>query len=245
MIKFGVKLIWAFWIIVAIGIVIAAVIVYWWLLIPAVIMLAVAAASIYSSCKTKKKPKEKEQGISYIKSKKKFISKLTAACYEETGNFIESCPENYFSLNDFQNKSVGYELFNKNSLCASYLEMDGFPTVAFFNRVLEKDKKSYDKFSVFIKGLKKQISPEWSDADTLDAVVYLVFRNNLIKYFYNQYIEQFNCETIKDLCSKCGKGNVDGSMFTYYFIYKNNINQPIVPMYNSICSKIQTEFENI
>ena len=235
--------IWAFWIIVIIGVIISIVMAYWWITIPIIAIALIITLAFYMHKKGGSNS-VKNTCDSFLADNNEILTQLSSEYYEAVKRFIESCPKFHFTLHNATFRA-GFELFNKNDFCLYFLEKDGLPTLI-RTPILSSEKEIQSNFTFFINQLKQRISTQWTgDDEMLDAVVYLVFRNNLITYFYHQYIDMYNCETIEELCSKFGIGNVDSSLYTYYHLYTTDINAPIIPAYKSVCSLVCTTFDNI
>lgn len=114
----------------------------------------------------------------------------------------------------------------------------------------------------FVKGLKKRIAEanEWQDELTLPLLLYVIVRNNVIKYYHDKYLTEFGYESLEELCKNVPNRVFDnnsgieifseinnlsqvvstiGTVYhVYYYIYEKDINLPFVYTYQKICTDI-------
>ena len=273
-----VKLIWAFWIIVIVGIIVAVVAYYWWILIPVGIIAVVAIpASIISHKNNKKKEAEKRlffenlnrqeenrqheemlKGKKYLEDNAEKLKELIDKYYQSVYNFVENITD--VSHDVFANVDNKFpETPNDtNILIAPYWQSaslllktkfkhDGF---GFYN--YDSVRAGYDNIDklqnlteLFISGLKRRIKEqnEWADAYTFPIALYLIIRNNVIKYHHDLYVEEIGYESIEEFCRYQSDTQIEDykEYFAHYYIFKNDINLPFVETYNDLCVKIEAE----
>lgn len=100
----------------------------------------------------------------------------------------------------------------------------------------ELSKQMQELTDVFIRGLRKRIQ-ENNDYDTEDntfpVLIYYIIRNNVIKHYYDLWLENYGYDNLEDFCinNRDSIKDVDITKFTYYYIYKKDINLPFVKTY--------------
>lgn len=188
-------------------------------------------------------------------------------------NFIEKLTENYpnIFLRMFNNMETlqssilvkPYE--NASQLLKTKILNDGLEFTESDNA--EANKKIQELTNFFIQGLKKRIveSGDYNDEFTFSALLYCIVRNNVIKYYRNEYIETYGYESLDELCDHIAnpfeqdKTNIKVlddvltisrfmsnnaiSQFVYYYIYENNFELPFVDTYKKIVLDMKQIFE--
>ena len=188
-------------------------------------------------------------------------------------NFIEKLTENYpnIFLRMFNNMETlqssilvkPYE--NASQLLKTKILNDGLEFTESDNA--EANKKIQELTNFFIQGLKKRIveSGDYNDEFTFSTLLYCIVRNNVIKYYRNEYIETYGYESLDELCDHIAnpfeqdKTNIKVlddvltisrfmsnnaiSQFVYYYIYENNFELPFVDTYKKIVLDMKQIFE--
>lgn len=188
-------------------------------------------------------------------------------------NFIEKLTDSYphIFLRMFNNMETlqssilvkPYE--NASQLLKTKILNDGLEFTESDNA--EANKKIQELTNFFIQGLKKRIveSGDYNDEFTFSALLYCIVRNNVIKYYRNEYIETYGYESLDELCDHIAnpfeqdKTNIKVlddvltisrfmsnnaiSQFVYYYICENNIELPFVDTYKKIVLDMKQIFE--
>lgn len=78
--------------------------------------------------------------------------------------------------------------------------------------------------------------------ESIASLVYLIFRNNLIKFYHDRFA---NLSDVRDLTQFCSKYTADDTylitLFTYYLMYENDINLPIKDNFKNFNDVITTK----
>lgn len=188
-------------------------------------------------------------------------------------NFIEKLTEKYphIFLRMFNNMETlqssilvkPYE--NASQLLKTKILNDGLEFTESDNS--EANKKIQELTNFFIQGLKKRIveSGDYNDEFTFSALLYCIVRDNVIKYYRNEYIETYGYESLDELCDHIANpfeqdktnikilddvltisrfmSNNAISQFVYYYIYENNIELSFVDTYKKIILDMKQIFE--
>ena len=188
-------------------------------------------------------------------------------------NFIEKLTEKYphIFLRMFNNMETlqssilvkPYE--NDSQLLKTKILNDGLEFTESDNS--EANKKIQELTNFFIQGLKKRIveSGDYNDEFTFSALLYCIVRDNVIKYYRNEYIETYGYESLDELCDHIANpfeqdktnikilddvltisrfmSNNAISQFVYYYIYENNIELSFVDTYKKIILDMKQIFE--
>ena len=114
----------------------------------------------------------------------------------------------------------------------------------------------------YIDGLKKRIkeNDEWQDKDYLPALLYAIVRNNVIKYYHDEYRSKYGYQDLKDFCQQISlaseaktlvnavtgvEGFTESTLklatiyYTYYYIYENDINLSFMKTYLEITEEVK------
>lgn len=281
-----VKLVWAFWIIVIIGIIVAIVAYYWWVLIPVGIIAIIAIPATIVNSKNKKKREAEEnkreaekrlffdnlnkqeenrqheealKGKKYLDENAEKLNELIEKYYQSVYNFIENITEVSHDVfanidNKFPDTPNDTNILispywqSASLLLKTKFKHDGFGfynyDTVIKNGYVEAEKlQNLAKF--FVDGLKKRIieQNQWDDEYTLPIALYLIIRNNVIKYHHDLYVEEVGYENIEYYCRYQNNTQIDDNKtyFVYYYIYQSDINLPFVGTYNELCAKIEAE----
>ena len=216
------------------------------------------------------KREREKKSIEYLnKHKYTLVEKYSEAVF----NFIEKLTETYpnIFLRMFNNMETlqssilvkPYE--NASQLLKTKILNDGLEFTESDNA--EANKKIQELTNFFIQGLKKRIveSGDYNDEFTFSALLYCIVRNNVIKYYRNEYIETYGYESLDELCDHIAnpfeqdKTNIKVlddvltisrfmsnnaiSQFVYYYIYENNFELPFVDTYKKIVLDMKQIFE--
>lgn len=216
------------------------------------------------------KREREKKSIEYLnKHKYTLAEKYSEAVF----NFIEKLTETYpnIFLRMFNNMETlqssilvkPYE--NASQLLKTKILNDGLEFTESDNA--EANMKIQELTNFFIQGLKKRIveSGDYNDEFTFSALLYCIVRNNVIKYYRNEYIETYGYESLDELCDHIAnpfeqdKTNIKVlddvltisrfmsnnaiSQFVYYYIYENNFELPFVDTYKKIVLDMKQIFE--
>lgn len=274
--------IWAFWIIVIAGVILAIVISYPWLLA----IVAIIIIIVISSKELKKKEDEENakhlatqhaierqkqieienrqheealKGKNYLEENAERLNALISKYHQSVCDFVENILE--VSHDVFANVDTKFPDTpnDTNILISPYWQSaslllktkfkhDGFGfynyDTVIKNGYIEAEKlQNLTKF--FMHGLKKRIEEqgEWVDEYTLPIILYLITRNNVIKYHHDLYAEEVGYENIEDFCRYQTNEQIENTKtyFTHFYIYKTDINLPFVETYNKLRIKIEAE----
>lgn len=189
------------------------------------------------------------------------INKLTEKYYQSVYNFVENITDVSHDVfanidNKFPNNPNDTNILispywqSASLLLKTKFKHDGF---GFYNYTIviqngyDNAAKLQNLTKFFVSGLKKRIldQAEWDDEATLPVAIYLIIRNNVIKYHYKWYIEENDYRNIEDFCRYQNDEQIElyKIYFTYFYIYTTDINRPFVETYHKICSKIDEEKE--
>ena len=201
------------------------------------------------------------KGKKYLEDNAEKLNGLIDKYYQSVYNFVENITE--VSHDVFAN--VDYKFpetpNDTNILIAPYwqsaslllktkFKRDGF---GFYN--YDPVREGYDNVDklqnltkLFISGLKKRIEEksEWEDEYTLPVAIYVIIRNNVIKYHHDLYVEEIGYESIEEFCRYQSNTQIEDTnvYFAHFYIFKNDITLPFVETYNELCLKIETEKKN-
>lgn len=184
-------------------------------------------------------------------------------------NFIEKLLEkaDYLFVRMFKDSTIPlmsilvFPYRNSNSqLLLNAIKNDGLHFTESNNPELNKGLQQLTDY--FVKGLKKRIeeSNEWQDERTLPLLLYVIVRNNVIKYYHDKYLSEFGYESLEELCKHVPNRVFDndsgieifsdinnlsqmvstiGTVYhVYYYIYEKDINLPFIDTYQKICADI-------
>lgn len=188
-------------------------------------------------------------------------------------NFIEMLTDSYpdiflrmFNNTETLQSSILVKPYKATSqLLKTKIQSDGLQFTESDNA--EVNKKIQELTNYFIQGLKKRImeSGDYNDDFTFPALLYSIVRNNVIKYYRNEYLETYGYESLEELCDYISNpfeqektniivlddvltisryiSNNAITKFVYYYIYKNNIELSFVDTYKKIVLDMKQIFE--
>ena len=114
----------------------------------------------------------------------------------------------------------------------------------------------------YIDGLKRRLKEnnEWQDKDFLPILLYTIVRNNVIKYYHDEYHSKFGYQDLRDFCQQISLASeakilvnaitgvesfTESTLklatiyFTYYYIYENDINLSFMKTYLEITEEVK------
>ncbi len=218
----------------------------------------------------KEKEVQEQNSISHLTENE---PKLTKKYSSMVFNFIEKLTEKYpyIFLRMFNNmetlqSSILVKPYQSSSqLLTKKILYDGLEFTESDNAV--HNKKIQELTDFFIKGLKKRIleNDDYNDEFSFPALLYFIVRNNVIKYYRNEYMKTYGYESLEEFCCHIAnpfeqdKTNIkvlDDALnisrfmsnnaiteFIYYYIYENDIKLPFVKTYKDIVLDMKKIFE--
>ncbi len=215
--------------------------------------------------------REREQkSIEYLNEHKhSLVNKYSEAVF----NFIEKLTDTYpylflkmFKDTDIPMSSILIKkYYGKSQLLETKILFDGLKFTEAADSNMNQKVQVLTNF--FIQGLQKRIKDngDYDDEHTLPTLLYFIVRNNVIKYYRNEYIETYGAESLEEFCDnisnpfKQEKTNIKVldevltisrymsnnaiTEFVYYYIYKNNIDSSFVESYKKIVLDMKQIFE--
>ena len=197
----------------------------------------------------------------YAQSVNNFIEKMV----DDVGNvFLSMFKDSVIPLSSI----LVYPYRNSNSkLLLDKIKRDGLEFTFSDNDGLNNKIQKLTDF--FITGLKKRIkdNDEWQDDFTFPVLLYLIVRNNVIKFYHDEYSKYFGYENLEEFCKQIPNGISDAEnivpiisdlnifskklasnakmYYVYYYIYETDINLPFIDTFTTICEKINTIYEEL
>lgn len=188
-------------------------------------------------------------------------------------NFIEKLTEKYpyiflrmFNNTETLQSSILVKPYQLSSqLLTQKVLYDGLKFTESDNAV--HNKKIQEITDFFIKGLKKRIleNGNYNDEFTFPTLLYYIVRNNVIKYYRNEYMKAYGYESLEEFCCHItnpfeqDKTNIKAlddvlnisrfmsnnaiTEFVYYYIYENDIELPFIKTYQNIVLDMKKIFE--
>ena len=221
--------------------------------------------------KMEQERQEREQkSVEYLNENKYFlIDKYSEAVF----NFIEKLTDNYpniflrmFNNTETLQSSILVKPYETTSqLLKTKIINDGLKFTESDNT--EANDRIQELTNFFIRGLKKRIkeNSDYNDEFTLPVLLYDIVRNNVIKYYRNEYISSYGYNNLEELCDHIAnpfeqdKTNIkvlDDMLtishymsnnaiteYVYYYIYENNIDLPFIDTYTKIVLDMKQNFE--
>lgn len=220
--------------------------------------------------KERREREKEQQSIEYLNTHKYILlEKYSEAVF----NFIEKLTETYpylflkmFKDTEIPMSSILIKPYNgKSQLLETKILFDGLKFTESADSNMNEKIQGLTNF--FIQGLQKRIKDngDYDDEHTLPTLLYYIVRNNVIKYYRNEYIETYGSESLEEFCGNISnpfeqdKTNIKVlddvltisrfmsnnaiSQFVYYYIYENNIELPFVDTYKKIVLDMKQIFE--
>lgn len=176
-----------------------------------------------------------ENSIEFLKSHKEKINDIIDSNYRFIKLFMENVgdKDNKFLLSQIVDPYPLYSILpNDTDVVKVFLEHDGI--TEFQTRL---SAVAGNEVSVLKDELAKKIS--WDDADTFYSVIYYTIRNGIVRYYHDKYINLYGNCSIEEYIKSVGYSKRDTSMYTYYYIYENDISLPLMGTYDEIKNKFQ------
>ncbi len=211
----------------------------------------------YISTKKPKQPltsEEKEKRNIEIEQEQKSIeyfnehkSALIEKYSESVFNFIEKIVQNdynpfvhTFSGGTSQSSILVYPYRDINlQILKENILKDGLEFTESNNP--DMNKKIQELTIFFVDKIKNRIisNNEWVDDFTLPLLIYIIIRNNVIKYYHDVYVEKLGYESLEEFCSFYPNATsvVAIIYYTYYKIYETDIDLPFMNTYKKICEE--------
>ena len=193
---------------------------------------------ISSIIKKKRNAKRSNTVNNFYKNNKEKLDALCKQYYAATQRLIEALEEDVdgiFKVQAFWGR-LTHKIFAKDLLSTIYVEKDGYSEPLYLDR--EKITANEKKIVNFIDILKTKISSEWNNDETLNLAIYFILRYNFIKYKSDYYELNYGFVNIDGICQYAfdTKENLDEivRLFTYYWIFQNDINLPITITYEKM-----------
>lgn len=220
--------------------------------------------------KERREREQKQQSIDYLNAHKYIlVEKYSEAVF----NFIEKLTETYpylflkmFKDTEIPMSSIIIKPYNgKSQLLETKILFDGLKFTEAADSNMNEKIQVLTNF--FIQGLQKRIKDngDYDYEQTLPTLLYYIVRNNVIKYYRNEYIERYGSESLEEFCGNISNpfeqdntnikilddvltisrfmSNNAISQFVYYYIYENNIELPFVDTYKKIVLDMKQIFE--
>ncbi len=218
----------------------------------------------------KEKEIQEQNSISHLTENKLALTKKYSSV---VFNFVEKLTEKYpyiflrmFNNMDTLQSSILVKPYQSLSqLLTQKVLYDGLEFTESDNAV--HNKKIQELTDFFIKGLKKRIleNGDYNDEFTFPTLLYYIVRNNVIKYYRNEYMKAYGYESLEEFCCHIAnpfeqdKTNIKAlddvlnishfmsnnaiTEFVYYYIYENDIELPFVKTYKNIVLDMKKIFE--
>jgi len=162
--------------------------------------------------------------------------------------FIEKYKVDIFALiedlgaNVFRFDSNLYSLIEGNKLFDFYKAKDKFPYYC-WNGADETIKE----ILFFLNSLKKRLQNDWDSKETLDTVVYIVFRNSIVEYFSQYFKSNYsNSDFSNRLFELSDKELIIYKMaFVCNYVVENDIATPLYTTYLDLSKEINQTLNNI
>lgn len=211
-----------------------------------------------------------QKSIEYLNEHKyTLVEKYSEAVF----NFIEKLTETYLYLflKMFKDTEIPMSsilikpYYGKSQPLETKILFDGLKFTEAADSNMNEKIQGLTNF--FIQGLKKRIKDngDYDDEYTFPTLLYYIVRNNVIKYYRNEYIEKYGSESLEEFCGNISNpfeqdntnikilddvltisrfmSNNAISQFVYYYIYENNIELPFVDTYKKIVLDMKQIFE--